>query len=179
MNQFTFYSIHWHFTRWKQTDRTYMNSTVAWNGPNFCPTLPRIVTYIFASHSFSRAISKYFRSFLTLFSFSIAKKDVLGKNYLGYPLRSIIMIIIIFFTSSVSSLHHEHSRNQILRNLKFCCLRCNRNTYTTPRRSNLRERGMATSVIDCFRTLYFITTLWADLLLPCFTVLCEVFIMWD
>ena len=130
----------------------------------FVTTLPRFVTYLRRTPFLTR-----YRSFLTLFSFSIAQKNFLRKNYLGYPLRSIIMIIIIIFTSSVSSLHHEHSRNQILRNLKFRCLHCNR--------SNLRERGMATSVIHCFRTLYFITPLWADLLLPCFTVLCGVFIV--
>ena len=29
------YSAHWHFTQKKQTDRNYMKTTVAWNGPNF------------------------------------------------------------------------------------------------------------------------------------------------
>lgn len=120
-----FYSIHWHFTWWKQTDGLHeKHRSVKWTKLS---SLPRPLLLHICVHSFFHVMSKHFRSFLTLFSFSVAEKRPREKKtYLWCPLLSIITIIIIIFTSSVSSLHQEHSHNQILRNLKYfaLCIHC-------------------------------------------------------
>ena len=110
-------------------------------------------------------MSKHFRSFLTLFSFSMAEKRPKEKAYLWCLLLLIIIIIYIFCLKSTSGAFTQSNSQEFE---VFCCLYCNHNAYTTPR----RESGIATSVIHCFRTLYFITTLWTNRLLQYHVLLC-------
>lgn len=72
--------------------------------------LPLDFCYMFASHSFSHMVSKYFLSFNPVFFLIRRKVTSRGKILfeISSPFNNIIILIIIF-TSSVSSLHQEHS----------------------------------------------------------------------